>query len=192
MSDSVDVIRSAIEARRTVHKYRRNCIDSALLNQALQLALCAPNHRHTFPWLFRIVGTETREALLDLDRTIKPNSAAFADELTKLEQKRREKFMNPAGLVVFAQRIVEDHFQDREDYATIACSIQNFCLFLVAKGYGSKWSTGAITRHEETHRILQIDPIQHKICGFVWVGLPDGALGPQRRPQLKDILKCLP
>lgn len=188
----MDVV-EAIRARRTVHLYQPGEIEQATLREALELALCAPNHKFTFPWKFTLVGPQTRQALQVFAKTLKMAGKTLSeDEEAALDRKLQAKMGNPAGLVVFSVERSEDDFRQREDYATVACSIQNFTLALAAKGYGTKWGTGGITREDEAYRILQIDRSAFDIIGFLWVGHSSVGLPPQKRPSLESVLDVLP
>jgi len=184
----------ALRTRRTVHSYQESEIAPEVLKEALELALLAPNHKFTFPWKFVVVGSETRAKLFELNKYVKrkTDEPFTPEEEEKLEQKLRPKMLHPAALVVFCCAKNEDDFRQREDYATIACSIQNFTLALTGHGYGTKWSTGAITRAPETYKLLDVNPDAHEIVGFVWVGHGDAPLPPQKRPSLDEVLVHLP
>ena len=39
-------------------------------------------------------------------------------------------------------------------------------------GFGTKWSTGALTRLAEIYKILGIDESKETIVGLLWVGEP--------------------
>ena len=190
----MDVL-EALSLRRTVHLYKEGEISPSLLREALTMALYAPNHKFTFPWKFLIVGHETRAALQEISKKIsiekKQGSWTVEDEVS-WEAKCRKKVLNPGALVVFCCAHNEDSFRQREDYATVACSIQNFCLALTAHGYGTKWSTGALTRRPETYSLLGVEPKEFEIVGFVWAGVAEEPAPPRKRPELDDVLDILP
>lgn len=178
-----DIVDAIIRKRRTVHEYKNTEIPIEEIKHSLELALLAPNHKLTFPWSFVIVGPESRKKLTDI---------AIGDDSSKTEQ-TKVKILNPGSLVVFCcKREDQDPHLARENYAAVANGIQNYTLSLMAKGYYSKWSTGKITRSEETYNLLKIDPKENEIVGFIWAGEPSGELSKQRRPELKDVLRILP
>lgn len=185
-------IADAIRARRTVHNYTSQPVAEDLLQQGLELALLAPNHRLTFPWDFLIAGPKTRLQLAAFALQLKdPDNALPTAERHKLQDRLNQNYQNPS-LVVAGLKRSTDSYQAREDYATIACSLQNACLFYAAAGLGSKWSSGAITSHPHTYEILGIDRNAIEIVGFLWVGYPEGPVPPRRRPPLTELLKTRP
>ena len=84
----------------------------------------------------------------------------------------QSKLINPATLIVVTQARAEDPFRNTEDYAATCCAIQNMMLAATAEGLGSKWSTGALTKHPDVCDILDIDIEAEDVVGFVWVGVP--------------------
>ncbi|MEM1008856.1 MAG: nitroreductase [Myxococcota bacterium] len=184
-----------IRNRRTAHLYRPSQISEETLQQCLETALLAPNHKHTFPWKIIVVGPQTRAILRDRakqtlieDREQPPTQAVEQ----QIDQRLERKFINPAALVVFCCQKSPNNFQQREDYATVCCGIQNFTLACTEQGWANKWSTGRITRSPETYQLLNVDPTQHEIIGFLWVGQPLDKPAPQKRPALEQVVSQMP
>jgi len=162
-------------------------ISQDLLKSALEAALTAPNHRFTFPWHFALVGPQGREEILELAVRMKMAKKDAGDQ-DQIRRKLVAKMLNPAGLVIFYCKRSEDPFTAREDYASVACAIQNFTLFLTEKGYGTKWSTGKVSQHKDVYQIAGVDSDKWECVGFVWAGHPEGRVPPRRRPALSDVL----
>ena len=164
-----DRFHTVVRTRRTIHKYRPEPVESAIVERALEAAHCAPNHKLTWPWRFTRVGPETRSLLTELAVRVKEDKAPLS------EHQRAgviANVSNPGALIVVSVVCTDDAFQSREDYAASACAIQNLMLSLHADGVGSKWGTGAVTRRAETYELMGIDPELEEIIGFVWVGTP--------------------
>jgi nitroreductase len=182
-------VKEAIVSRRTVHSFLPDAIDKDQITEALEAALMAPNHRMTCPWRFIQVGKKGREQLADLAVRLKAKS----QELSEVAQRAvREKSLEAPVLIVFGQRRSSDPRTTREDYASLACAVQNFSLSLWSHGVGTKWSSGEIIRHPETYKLLGIDSQEIDIVGFIWIGRPRQVPQPQRRPQLSEVFNCTP
>ena len=130
----------------------------------------APCHRLTWPWRFTIPGPVARKALYDIGVRLKearkgePASDALRARLVG-------KLLHPA-LIVVSQVLSDDQMRLQEDYAACACAIQNLTLSVMADGFYSKWSSGGLTRHDDTYRVLAVPQETERIIGFVWVGEP--------------------
>lgn len=184
-------VHSAMRTRRTIHRYRPEPVPEAALQRALDAALMAPNHKLTFPWRFTRVGLETRATLADLAVELRAAESEGGLPAEKIER-IRSKILDPGELVVVSIRRCEDPITAREDYASAACAIQNLSLSLQADGLGSKWSSGKVTRHPRSYRVLGIDEKDEEIIGFIWVGHPMKIPECPQRPPLPDLLRTLP
>lgn len=161
--------REALMSRRTIHFYETTPLPEGALERALNCALRAPNHKLTNPWRFTLAGPETRAAITELGVRLKQEKGPLSEaKLAKI----RDKLSSPPVLLFISQLRTDDDFRAREDYAAVACAIQNASVSLWSEGVGSKWSSGAVTRHEEAYQIAGIDPEREEIVGFLWAGIP--------------------
>lgn len=184
-------LQQLIADRRTIHDYRTDALPEGALERAFALALMAPNHRMTEPWRFVRVGAQTRNRLLEISADLKGGGAAVSEAAL---EKLRAKTLGPAELVVICQAVHEDQDVAREDYAAVACAVQNAMLSLWAEGIGSKWSTGAVTTDPRTYQSLSIDSALEQIVGFFWAGYPlrSDVPKPRRRKSLADVFRYVP
>ena len=171
-------VEQVISERRTVHSYTNEEVPREVINKAMEMAIMAPNHKLTFPFMFIPVGKETRNKIADI-----------AFELKGQKEPIRTKFQNEGSLVFFAQKLAEDEFTRKEDYATMACAIQNYSLYMWEKGYGSKWSSGQIIRSPETYKVLDVDSNEYEIVGMIWAGKYKAEPRLPERPPLNDFIK---
>lgn len=163
----VMTIDEVIKTRRTIHIYEPVEIDDALLLSFLEAGHFAPNHKLTWPWRFTVVGPSARQTIANRAVELKSEGRVLPPAQ---EQKIRDKILNPSALIVVTQLRTDNDFQSKEDYAAVACAIQNVSLAAHAQGWGTKWSTGGITRDSETYRAAAIDDALEEIVGFLWVG----------------------
>jgi nitroreductase len=186
-------VREALRTRRTVHQFRAGSLPDGALERALEAALQAPNHRLTEPWRFVRVGPETRHALLELGIALATGGSWST--LGPAAQARLEAtVLNPAELLVVSQVLHAELAVRQEDFAAVACAVQNMSLSLWSEGIGSKWSTEALTEHPRVHAALGIDPERERIVGFFWAGLaaqPEPSK-PRRRKSIEHVLRVLP
>ncbi|MEM9209474.1 MAG: nitroreductase family protein, partial [Pseudomonadota bacterium] len=80
----------------------------------------------------------------------------------------------------------DDELRQQEDYASVACAIQNLMLFLSEAGVGTKWATGPIIRDSRYYEALGIDESVEFIAGVVWYGYPK-VVPEQRRREVAEI-----
>ncbi len=182
MRDLAEVIRN----RRTVDLYLHTEVPDELIEEALELAVWAPNHHVTEPWHFYLLGDETIEGCLDLVRDIVTENKGAE----KGEFKRKKWSEKPGWLVVTCKRS-DDPIREQEDYGACAAAIQNFSLYLWEAGVGTKWTSGAITRDQRFYDLLGIDSREEFVVGMLWYGYPK-ITPTQSRAPLADKTTRLP
>lgn len=177
-----------IRSRTTVHDFTDHALPPGALQRALEAGLTAPNHRMTEPWRFVRVGTQSRERLAEIQARLKDKTDTPSAEAV---QRARAKIMASAELVVVGRAIHKDPGVGREDYAAIACAVQNIGLSLWAEGIGSKWSTGGVTTDGETYRCLGLSPTEVEIVGFLWVGYAAPQVNTKKPPRRLSVSQVL-
>lgn len=189
-------LQALIGSRMTVHDFSSEALPAGAIERAIALGLTAPNHRMTEPWRFVRVGVNARERLARVQARLKDKlkdkgRAPSPESLGRA----REKMLASAELIVVCRVVHTDPGVGREDYAAIACAVQNVSLSLWAEGIGSKWSTGGVTTDAETYEVLGLNSGETEIVGFLWVGYskPDSlAKKPSRRLTVAQVLSEVP
>ena len=156
----------AIESRRTIKEFTSQTVPDELLMRALSAGLWAQNHHMTQPWRFYVVGPQTRAALTPLF----PKAPA-----------------KPAIVAVSCLKS-EDVTQEREDYAAVACAIQNIQLAAWSEGLGMQWSSGRAATGPDNYAVLGIDAARETLVGLLLFGFPARVPDAQIRKPLDDVL----
>lgn len=185
-------LQTLIASRLTVHDFSSEPLPDGALERAIAAGITAPNHRMTEPWRFVRVGAASRERLAQVQARLKDKGRAPSPESLA---RARDKMLASAELIVVCRLVHTDPGVAREDYAAIACSVQNVSLSLWAEGIGSKWSTGGVTTDEETYQVLGLNAGETEIVGFLWLGYakPDSlAKKPPRRLTVSQVLTEVP
>lgn len=177
-------VQTALHGRRTIHRYTTDDVPKAAVQRALEAASQAPNHRCTWPWRFTVLARAPRERIAEIAVDLKTRGEPLAMETVR---KIRAKILNPAWLVVVRRVRHEDETVAREDYAAVACAMQNMQLSLYADGIGSKWSSGKVTTDARTYEHLRIDAASEAIEGFLWVGMPADEHRAPERPDSESL-----
>jgi nitroreductase len=175
-----------IKSRRTIHRYLDKKVPPEIVLEALEAAHFAPNHKHTWPWRFTVVGPQCKVEIDQTALAIKSSNGPLQGQALNLFQEKR---VNPS-LIVVSQMRTQDVFQSKEDYAAIACAIQNLSLVLHDHGVGSKWSSGSLIRSPKVYKILGINAQEQEIVAFLWYGY--ASYTPKiNRPSLESVMTQL-
>lgn len=177
MTDRPSTIADVIRSRRSVDRFRPELPPRELVQQALESARWAPNHRLTEPWHFYLCGPETRQAIIDLNADV-----AAAKQGSAAGDKKRQRWAQMPGYLVVTCDTGHGPLQDLEDYAATACAIQNLMLQLWSFGIGSKWTTGDVTRDPRFYELIWADPRQEMVAGLIWYGYPAELPDTTRKP----------
>lgn len=174
----MDVV-EAIRERRTIGMFQNQPVPRRLIEELLQAAVWAPNHKHTEPWRFHVVSGAARDELADA--ICAELNAAGANPAKDPRAKLKRA---PLFILVAQHGSPEDPIRDLEDYAACCCATQNLLLAAHAHGLAAKWSTGALAESPAAKRWFGLNQ-QDRIVGYIYLGYaPDTmrALHAERRP----------
>lgn len=178
----MDVI-AAIKSRRTCHDWRPEPVAKEILAELLEAAVWAPNHKLTEPWEFYVALGETKEQLARLRAELKAAKALAKGNLEQAEKSYQHAYQELAtasAAILVTQVLAGEPDREREDYAAVACAIQNLLLAATAKGLGTFWGTGPVMHHEQALALLGV-PAGRRPVGLVFVGHPAHEAPPGRR-----------
>jgi nitroreductase len=141
----------AIRSRRTLKEYEPRAVPDEVVGELLDLAVLAPNHHLTLPWRFWVLGRATLERLMEAtgDRKLLRSYTAIAAGVTWSE---------------------DDH-EAQEDYASMACALQNVMLAARARGLASYWRTPGVFAKPAFGQMLGV-PEDVRLVGLVHLGWP--------------------
>ena len=181
----------AIFQRRTVKDFKPDPVPADVLERALTAGLWAQNHRLTEPWRFTVLGPETHRRLAETFSQAQAASVSGV-EREKVLADARGKILAKPCLVAVGQRLDGPPAQRREDYAAVACAIQNIQLAAWADGVGMQWSSGKIIGLPQVYEVLGIEPTREELVGMLFFGYAANIPAAQPRQPLAAVSRNLP
>jgi nitroreductase len=154
-----------LRGRRTIALFDDRAVDQQHILDAIDLARWAPNHHLTQPWHFYLLGEKARESTLHWVEVIVGERAN-----PDVGARKRDKWAKVPGWVVVTCKRNDDALMQQEDYASCACAVHSFSLYLWQLGIGMKWSTGSITRDPRYLDALGIDQENEFVVGLISYG----------------------
>mgnify|MGYP001548890402 CR=1 FL=1 len=137
-------IHEAIRTRRSIKQFTSRPITREHLEQMIDAAIHAPNHRLTQPWRFYVLGPEARRAYgVALGARKAKNIANPQAARAVIEKVATAEAAIPAEIAV-SMVLHESPETREEDYAATMMAVQNLLLAAGAMGLGTHIRTGAV------------------------------------------------
>lgn len=181
---SANELNLLIRKRRSVFvdQFSGAKVDDTVVDQLLENANWAPNHKLTEPWRFVVYTGDGLKKLATLQSEFY-KKITIADGSFKEEryQNLLKKPMQSSHIIVIGmKRDSRKSVPEIEEAGAVFCAIQNMYLTTTAYGIGGYLSTGGITYFEGAQALFGWGP-DDKLIGFFHVGIPSDAIRPGTR-----------
>jgi nitroreductase len=176
---SLEAFTELARARRTSLLVDRDrSVPDELLEQLLELATWAPNHKRTWPWRFTVVSGQGRARLGELVAAYEERRGS---DPAKVDKARGKYLRSPVVLLVGAAW-QPDETRRIEDRDAVAAAVQNLLLGATAAGLASHWATGDWMSDEAIKAFAGLAP-EDQLIALVYLGWPRGTTTTVARPQ---------
>ena len=166
-------ILEAIHSRGSVKAFKPDPVERELIEQLLDAAIRAPNHKLTEPWGFFVLTGDSKTRFAELRRAQRAQS--FADPEAPEAQKALQKAFDVAdgtpAIIAVTSHVADDPVRRDEDYAATFCAIQNIMLAAVSFGLGTYLRTGALLADRRVADLVGV-PDGHRVVGTIHLGYP--------------------
>jgi nitroreductase len=179
---------TAISQRTSVRRFRPDPVPREIIQQLLDCAVRAPNHKLTEPWRFCVLTDGARDRFADiraghrLQRFADPSNA---DAQAAADKVRRESRETPAYLVVMGAQN-PDEITREEDYAATMMAIANLMIAAQSLGLGTSLKTGGVMRDPALLQLARV-PENFRVVGIVSLGYPAEEEPPRRRKPAAEL-----
>lgn len=143
---NMQAISKIIRNRRSVFpsRYTDKPIERAIIEEILENANCAPNHRNTEPWRFKVFQDDALQKLSDyLGDTYEATTPKEKFSEMKLKKIRKKPLQSQCIIAICMQRDPKASVPEWEEIAAVSCAVQNMWLTCSAYDIGSYWSSPA-------------------------------------------------
>jgi nitroreductase len=173
---------TAIHQRTSVRRFRSEPVSRETIEQLLECAVRAPNHKLTQPWRFTILTGAARDRFAELraghrlkrfDNPSAPEALAAADKV------RRETRETPVFVIVMSA-VDPDEITREEDYAASMMAVANLMIAAESVELGTYLKTGGIRRDPAVLELARV-PQGFRVVGIVSLGYPAETESPRRR-----------
>ena len=164
-------INEVIRTRQSVFppQYSDQPVAKEFIQTLLENANCAPNHKKTEPWRFKVFHSEKSRMNLGnyladtyTDITNNENFSPF----------KHKKIKNNCGssqavIAICMQRDPKERIPEWEEIAAVSMAVQNMWLTCTAHGVGCYWSSPGLIKYME--EFLELNSGE-KCLGFFYLG----------------------
>jgi nitroreductase len=171
----VDVL-EAIHTRRTIKAYRPDPVPRSLIEQVIEAAVWAPNHRLTEPWQFVVLQGAALERLAALRREqtamgLRAEGKLSEEQIARIAEEGFQKALAAPVTVAVLMHEHPDPAIREEDYAATAAAIQNLMLAARGLGLGAFWSTNRVIGYAPARELIGAGD-SDRVVGLVQLGYP--------------------
>lgn len=174
-------INHIIRTRRSIFPpmFNGERIDDQLIDQLLENANWAPNHKKTEPWRFHVITDDYRKVLSDFAADWY-DANVIGDKYSEIKHKkvRKAALLSSHIIVITMQRDHEERVPRWEEEAAVACAVQNLWLSAHAYELGGYWSTPKY--RQEIGKIVELN--EGEVCmGLFYLGIPKADMIPDSK-----------
>lgn len=182
-------LQDIIQSRRSVypHQFNKESISKSELNQILESANWAPNHKHTEPWRFKVLQGESR---LKLGRFLADKNAEIEGKHSSFKAKKIiSKFEQSHTVLAICIKTHPENIPEWEEVAAVAMAVQNMWLTAFSLDIGAYWSSPKLIDHLDDFFKFETN---EKCLGFFYMGKFDGELPEgERKTSIKDKIEFI-
>jgi nitroreductase len=183
---------AAISRRTSVRRFRTEPVSRGTIEQLLDCAVRAPNHKLTEPWRFAVFSGAARDAFAEIrarHRLKRYDDPSSSEAQAAAEKVRRESRETPAYVVVLAA-LSSDEITREEDYAATMMAMANIMIAAESLGLGTYLRTGGVMRDPGLLRLAQV-PENFRVVGILSLGYPAEAEPPRRRRPASELTRWI-
>jgi nitroreductase len=147
-----------------------------LVEEILESAVHAPNHRITEPWRFHVFSGKGRgefaKARAEAARLMAEEDGDDEQMAAgRIARERKKAFRSPVVVAVIS-KAGRDEVETLENYAACAAAVQNMQLTAHALGLASIWRTGPVAYHPYMREFFDLAE-GDRIVSYLYLGYPD-------------------
>ncbi len=184
MKFNIGEVNQLIRQRRSVFPkdYTGEKVSREIIEQMLENANWAPNHKMTEPWRFVVFTGEGLKKLAEFQAGC--YKEVTSRDLTFKEERYQALLTKPAQsshiISIGMKRDEARRLPEIEELGAVYCAVENMYLTATAYGVGCYLSSGGVTYFEEAKEFFGLGE-DDKLLGFLNIGIPNGMTPDGRR-----------
>jgi nitroreductase len=177
-------ISKAIAKRQSIGRIKQDPVPKEKIEQVLESAVHAPNHKITEPWRFHVFEGKGRgefaRARAETARLMAETEGEEEELIPgRASRERKKAFRSPVVIAVISLA-GRDEVETLENYGACCAAVQNMQLTAHDLGLGSIWRTGPVAYHPHMREFFGLEK-GDRIVAYLYLGYPNMGERPRRR-----------
>lgn len=173
---SIDIL-TAIKARRSIHQFKTEEVETDILQEIFTYGSYAPTHYMKEPWNIKLYQQEGKRSFVDAiiasyQRIGMLGSADDAKAAKTIESMRRFLTAIPHHALIYFEKETSD-VRYEEEYAAVCAFIQNAQLAAWEYGVGMLWTITPYMHDKTFAADIGLDAEAVKIAAVMQIGYPE-------------------
>ena len=186
----------AINARRSIRKFKSDPVENDSVQQLLEAAVLAPSAKNSQPWRFTVVMESKKEEMLSVIRKGISNREPEGEELGTIKWTIQAMQQAPLTILVhnsegihpWKARKEHESWWDLATVQSVGAAIQNMLLAATELGLGSLWIADVWDAYPELNAWLETD---HQLVAAVSFGYPDVSPPVPARKPMESVVRWI-
>ncbi|MGB3635105.1 MAG: nitroreductase [Rubrobacteraceae bacterium] len=183
-------ISEAIAKRQSLGRIKQDPVPKALIEQVLESAIHAPNHKITEPWRFHVFEGKGRgefaRARAEMAQLMAEDEGEEEELIPgRVSRERKKAFRSPVVIAVISLA-GRDDIETLENYGACCAAVQNMQLMAHSIGLGTIWRTGPVAYHPHMREFFGLEE-GDGIVAYLYLGYPNMGERPRRRRPVGDL-----
>ena len=165
------------------------CLDR-VVEQLLDCAVRAPNHKLTEPWRFSVLTGAARDRFAEIrakHRLKRFSDPSTPEALAAADKVRRETIETPVYIMAMSA-VSTDEITREEDYAATMMAIANLIIAAESLGLGTYLKSGGLMQDAELIQLAGV-PEKYRVVGLISLGYPAEQDPPRRRKPAAELTR---
>ena len=166
----------ALKTRRSLAQLKPDPVPRELVEQLLEVATWAPNHKKVEPWKFFVFSGDSRQKLADafIQNYQLDHPDANEEELAGPGRKSANRVLASPLVIVVTSEIGNNAVQTLENYGAVSAAVEHILLAAHSMGLGAFWRTGEAAYTTPRNAIKELIGVDGstQIAAFLLIGFP--------------------
>ncbi|TRM13093.1 nitroreductase [Lentibacillus cibarius] len=186
---------TAIKTRRSIHQFKSEEIDTAILQEIFTYGSYAPTHYMKEPWNIKLYQHDGKKRFVDAiiasyQRIGMLNTADDTKTVKMIESMRRFLMNIPHHALIYFEKETDD-VRYEEEYAAVCAFIQNTQLAAWEYGVGMLWTITPYMHDNGFATDIGLDADSVKIAAVMQIGYPEKIPSHKERTPIMEKMEII-